>query len=130
MRTALEINGQHPHHGMGKRPMAVVGNIPGECSPNRKPYRQPKAAEEIPVKPMEEAGAASKIDSPGETSTTANQNEMPPLEEEEAIAELDAAIDEAGDEGEEEPKPLDEVDIEERSPHQRRPYAASGVGAD
>ena len=62
---------------------------------------------------MEEAGAASKIDSPGETSTMADQNKMPPLEEEEAIAELDAAIDEAGDEGEEEPEPLDEVDIEE-----------------
>ena len=62
---------------------------------------------------MEEAGAASKINSPGETSTTADQNEMPPLEEKEAIAELDAAIDEAGDEGEEEPEPLDEVDIKE-----------------
>ena len=77
------------------------------------PTDSPKAAEETPAKPMEEAGAASKIDSPGETSTTANRNEMPLLEEEEVIAELDAAIDEAGDEGEEEPEPLDEVDIEE-----------------
>ena len=60
---------------------------------------------------MQEAGAASEINSPGETSTRADQSEMPPLEEEEAIAELDAAIDEAGDEEEEEPKPLDEADI-------------------
>ena len=62
---------------------------------------------------MDEAGAASKIDSPGETSMTGDWDEMPPLEEEEAIAKLDAAIDEAGDEGEEEPKPFDEVDIGE-----------------
>ena len=60
---------------------------------------------------MEEAGAASEINSPGETSMTADRNEKPPLEEEEAIAELDAAIDEAGDEEEEEPEPLDEADI-------------------
>ena len=113
-RTAGEINRQHPHRGMGKRPMVMVGNIPGGCSPNRKPYRKPpKAAEETPVKPMDEAGAASEIDSPGETLMMADQNKMPPLEEEEAIAELDAAIDEAGDNGEEEPKPLDEVDIKE-----------------
>ena len=45
---------------------------------------------------MEEAGAASEIDSPGETSMTTDRNEMPPLEEEEAIVELDAAIDKAG----------------------------------
>ena len=70
-----------------------------------------KAAEETPAKPMEEAGAASEINSPGVTSTMADRSEMPPLEEEEAIAELDAAIDEAGDEEEEEPKPLDEADI-------------------
>ena len=81
------------------------------------PTDSPKAVEETPAKPMEEAGAASKIDSPGETSMTADHNKMPPLEEEEAIAELDAAIDEAGDEGEEEPKPLDEVDIEEAAHH-------------
>ena len=56
---------------------------------------------------MEEAGAASEIDSPDETSMTADWSKMPPLEEEEAIAELDAAIDEAGDEEEEEPEPLD-----------------------
>ena len=62
---------------------------------------------------MEEAGVASKIDSPGESSTTADWDEMPPLGEEEVIAELDAAIDEAGDEGEEEHEPLDEVDIRE-----------------
>ena len=66
---------------------------------------------------MEEAGAASEINSPGETSTMANQSEMPPLEEEEAIAELDAAIDVAGDEGKEEPEPLDEVDIKEAANH-------------
>ena len=66
---------------------------------------------------MEEAGVASKIDSPGETSMKADRDEMPPLEEEEAIAELDAAIDEAGDEGEKEPKPLDEADIGEAVHH-------------
>ena len=91
----------------------MVGNIPGGCSPDRKPTDSPKAAEETPAKPMEEAGAVSEIDSPGETSMTADRNEMPPLEEEEAIAELDAAIDEAGDEEEEEPKLLDEADITE-----------------
>ena len=71
----------------------------------------PKAAEETPTKPMEEAGAASEIDNPGETSMMADWSEMPPLEEEEAIVELDATIDEAGDEEEEEPEPLDEADI-------------------
>ena len=111
MRTAGEINGQHPYRGTGKRPTAVVGNIPGGCSPIGSPTDRPKAAEETPAKPMEEAGAASEIYSPGETSMTADRNEMPPLEEEEAIAELDAAIDEAGDEEEEEPEPLDEADI-------------------
>ena len=75
------------------------------------PTDGPKAAEETPAKPMEEAGAASEINSPGETSMMADWNEMPPLEEEEAIAELDAAIDEAGDKEEEEPEPLDEADI-------------------
>ena len=81
------------------------------------PTDSPKAAEETPAKPMEKAGVASEINSPGETSTMADQNKMPPLEEEEAIAELDAAIDEAGDEGEEEPEPLDEVDIKEAAHH-------------
>ena len=81
--------------------------------PKGSPKDSPKAAEETPAKPMEEAGAASKINSPGETSTMADWNKMPPLEEEEAMAELDAAIDKAGEEGEEEPEPLDEVDIEE-----------------
>ena len=66
---------------------------------------------------MEEAGGASKIDSPDETSMTADRSEMPPLEEEEAIAELDAAIDEAGDEEEEEPEPLDEADIMKAAYH-------------
>ena len=75
------------------------------------PTDSPKAAEETPVKPMEETGAASEIDSPGETSMMADRSKMPSLEEEEAIAELDAAIDEAGDEEEEEPEPLDEADI-------------------
>ena len=77
------------------------------------PTNSPKTAEETPARPMEEAAAASKIDSPGESSTMADWDEMPPLGEEEAIAELDAAIDQAGDEGEEEPEPLDEVDIGE-----------------
>ena len=62
---------------------------------------------------MEEAGVACKINSPGESSTMADWDEMPPLGEEDVIAELDAAIDKAGDEGEEEPEPLDEVDIGE-----------------
>ena len=117
-RTAREINGQHPYRGTGKRPTAVVRNIPRGCSLDRKPYRQPQGSQRnllffpaTPVEPMEEAGAASKIDSPGETSMTADRNEMPPLEEEEAIVELDAAIDKAGDKEEEEPKPLDEADI-------------------
>ena len=87
--------------------------FPEGVPPIGSPTDSPKAAEETLAKPIEEAGAASKIDSPGESSTTANWNEMPPLEEEEAIVELDAAIDEAGNEGEEEPEPLDEVDIEE-----------------
>ena len=77
------------------------------------PTDSPKTAKKNPARPIEEAGAASKIDSPGETSTTADQDEMPSLEEEEAIVELDAAIDEGGDEEEEEPKPLDEADIGE-----------------
>ena len=77
------------------------------------PTDSPKTAEETPARPIEEAGAASKIDSPGESSTMADRDKLPPLGEEEAIAELDAAIDKAGDEGEEEPKPLDEVDIKE-----------------
>ena len=62
---------------------------------------------------MEEAGAASKINSPVKASMTDKWDKMPALEEEEVIAELDAAIDEAGDEVEEEPKPLDEADIME-----------------
>ena len=78
------------------------------------PTDSPKTAKETPAKPMKEAGAASKINSPGETSMTADQNEMPPLEEEEVIVELDAAIDE---EGEEEPEPLNEVDIREAAHH-------------
>ena len=77
------------------------------------PTDSPKTAKETPARPMEEAGVASKIDHPGESSTTADWDKMPPLGEEEAIAELDAAIDKAGDEGEEEPEPLDEVDIGE-----------------
>ena len=80
-------------------------------SPIGSPTDSPKTAKETPERPMEEAGAASKTDSPGETSTTAGWDEMPPLEEEEGTAELDAAINEAGDEGEEESKPLDEADI-------------------
>ena len=77
------------------------------------PTDSPKTAEETLARPMEEAGVASKINSPGESSAMADWDEMPPLGEEEVIAELDAAIDEAGDEGEEEPKPLDEAYIRE-----------------
>ena len=62
---------------------------------------------------MEEAGAASKINSPVKALMMVKWDKMPPLEEEEVIAELDAAINEAGDEEEEEPKPLDEADISE-----------------
>ena len=62
---------------------------------------------------MEEAGVASKIDSPVKASTTVKWDKMPPLQEEEVIAELDAAIDKAGDMEEEEPEPLDEPDIAE-----------------
>ena len=85
--------------------------FPEGVPPIGSPTDNPKAAEETPAKPMEEAGAASEIDNPGETSTMADLSEMPPLEEKEAIVELDVAIDEAGDEEEEEPKPLDEADI-------------------
>ena len=81
--------------------------------PKGSPPDSPKAAAEPTARPMEEAGVARKIDSPGETSEMADWDEMPPLEEEEAIAELDAAIDEAGDKEEEGPKPLDEADIRE-----------------
>ena len=81
------------------------------------PTDSPKTAKEILARPMEKAGAASKIDSPGESSMTADWDEMPPLGEEEAIVELDAAIDKAGDEGEEEPEPLDEADIKEAAHH-------------
>ena len=77
------------------------------------PTDSPETAKETPARPMEEAGVASKINNPGESSTTADWDEMPPLGEEEAIRELDGAIDGAGDEGEEEPEPLDEVDIGE-----------------
>ena len=87
--------------------------FPEGVPPIGSPTDSLKTAKETPVKPMEDAGAASKIDSPGETSMMAGWDEMPPLEEEEAIVELDAAIDEAGDKGEEEPEPLDEVDIRE-----------------
>ena len=97
--------------GRGLRRWSEI--FPEGVPPIGSPTDSPKAAEETLVKPMEEAGAVSKINSPGETSMTTDRNKMPPLEEEEAIAELDAAIDEAGDEGEEEPEPLDEVDIEE-----------------
>ena len=81
------------------------------------PTDSPKTAEETLARPMEEAGVASKINCPGESSTMADWDKMPPLGEEEVIAELDAAIDEAGDEGEEEPEPLDEVDIGEAAHH-------------
>ena len=101
--------------GRGLRRWSEI--FPEGIPPIGSPTDSPKAAGETLAKPMEEAGAASKIDSPGETSMTADRNEMPPLEEEEAIAELDAAIDKAGDKGEEEPKPLDEVDIEEVAHH-------------
>ena len=97
--------------GRGLRRWSEI--FPEGVPPKGSPTDSPKTAEETPARPMEEAGAASKIDSPGESSTTADWDEMPPLGEEEVIAELDAAIDEAGDEGEEEPEPLDELDIGE-----------------
>ena len=88
--------------------------FPKGVPPIVSPTDSSKTAKEPPAEPMEEAGAASKIDSPVEASTTAKWDKKPPsLEEEEVIAELDAAIDEAGDNGEEEPKPLDEADIAE-----------------
>ena len=66
---------------------------------------------------MQEAGAASKIDSPVKFSTMVKWDKMPPLEQEEMIVELDVAIDEAGDEVEEEPEPLDEADMAEVAHH-------------
>ena len=39
--------------------------FPEGVSPIGSPTGSPKAAEETPAKPMEEAGAASEIDSPG-----------------------------------------------------------------
>ena len=99
--------------GQGRGLWQWLEIFPEGVSPIGSPTDSPKAAEETLAKPMEEAGTASKIDSPGETSMMANQNKMPPLEEKEAIAELDAAIDKAGDEGEEEPECLDEADIGE-----------------
>ena len=97
--------------GRGLRRWSEV--FPEGVLPIGSPPDSPKAAKEPTARPMEEAGVARKIDSPCETSATADWEEMPPLEEEEAIAELDAAIDEAGDEGEEGPEPLDEADIRE-----------------
>ena len=73
--------------------------FPEGVPPIGSPTDSPKAAKETQAKPMEEAGAASKINSPCESSMMADRNEMPPLEEEETIAELDAAIDEAGRKG-------------------------------
>ena len=60
------------------------------------PTDSSRSTEEPLAEPMEEAGAASKIDSPVKASMTDKWDKMPPLEEEEAIAELDATIDEAG----------------------------------
>ena len=91
--------------------------FPEGVPPIGSPLDSPKAAKEPMARPMQEAGAARKIDSPGETSATADWDKMPPLEEEEVIAELDAGIDEAGDEGEEGPKLLDEADIGEAAQH-------------
>ena len=87
--------------------------FPEGVAPIGSPTDIPKTAKETPARPVEEAGLASKINSPGESSMMADWVKMPPLGEEEAIAELDAAVDEAGDEGEEEPEPLDEVYIVE-----------------
>ena len=98
--------------GRGLRRWSEI--FPEGVPPIGSPTDNPKTAEETLARPMEEAGAASKINSPGESSTTADWDEMPPLGEEEAIAELDAAIDKAG---EEEPEPLDEVDIREAAHH-------------
>ena len=115
-RTAGKINRQRPHRGTGRGLRQWSEIFPEGVPPIGSPTDSPKTAEEIPARPMEEAGAASKIDSPGESSMTADWDKMPPLGEE-VIAELDAAIDEAGDEGEEEPEPLDEVDIRGAAHH-------------
>ena len=81
------------------------------------PMDSSRSTKEPPAELMEDAGAASEINSPVKTPMTDKWDKMPPLEEEEAKAELDAAIDEAGDEEEEEPKPLDEADIAEAAHH-------------
>ena len=97
--------------GRGLRHWSEI--FPEGVPPIGSPTDSSKTTEEPLAEPMEEAGAASKIDSPGKASMTAKWDKMLPLEEEEVIVELDAAIDEAGDEEEEEPKPLDEADIAE-----------------
>ena len=85
--------------GRGLRQWSEI--FPEGVPPIESPTDSPKTAKETLARPMEEAGAASKINSPGESSTMANWDKMPPLGEEEVIAELDAAIDKAGDKGEE-----------------------------
>ena len=85
-----------------------------ECVPPiGSPTDGSRSTEESSAEPMEEAGAASKINSPVKALMMDTWDKMPPLEEEEETAELDAAINEAGDEEEEGPKPLDEADITE-----------------
>ena len=95
MRTAGGINGQHPIVGQGTGLRRWSEIFPEGVPLIGSPTDNPKTAKETMARPMEEAGLASKIDSPGESSTTADWDEMPPLGEEEAIVELDAAIDEA-----------------------------------
>ena len=56
--------------GRGLRQWSEI--FPEGVPPIGSPTDSPKAAEETPAKPMEEAGAASKIDSSGETSMMAN----------------------------------------------------------
>ena len=97
--------------GRGLRHWSEI--FPEGVTPIGSPTDCSRSTEEPSAEPMEEAGAASKIDSPVKTPMTDKWDKMPPLEEEEEIAELDAAIDEAGDEEEEEPKLLDEADIAE-----------------
>ena len=91
--------------------------LPEGVPPIGSPTDSSRSTKKPPAEPMEEAGAASKIDSPVKTLTMDKWDKMPPLEEEEVIVELDAAINEAGDEEEEELEPLDEADITEAAHH-------------
>ena len=78
--------------------MAFIGDLPGGCSPDRKPYRQFWVNQRTPGRTY-----GRSRDSPVKALMTVKWDKMPPLEEEEVIAELDAAMDKAGDQEEEEP---------------------------